>query len=547
MQTEWPQPVADLILRGGSVIDGTGAPTFTADVAVDNDRISAVGDLSAMTAARVIDVSGLTVAPGLIDTHAHSDGVLLRDPVHAHGLVQGVTTECITQDGLSYALLSDEQLDSYGRYIAGLYGPPPRGLDVSTMSAFLSHYDGKGCNVVALAPHGPVRLESVGFADVPLEGAGLAAAERMVAEAMEQGAVGFSTGLSYYPNSYSDTDELVALNRVVARYGGVYVTHIRNHNDDRAPDGSGIVEAMNIGRRTGVKVHISHYRTFPSNAGQIDSIMSEVDRAKAEGVDVTLECYPYAAAATVPGYFLRGECHIGGVDRLLERLRDLAWRDRLVDSLEHLFPGRSDAAAWTWIGADQFKHLQGRSFADSAALLQMSVSEMMLAVMRESGLQCGFRDAAPTSGVVTRQIEADVIALLSRDDYMVGSDGIPFEEGLPHPRAYGTFPRILGRLRRRLGVSLEHLVRSMTSLPAERFGLADRGVLAVGKFADLVVFDAGIVTDTAEFHDPRTPPVGIPYVLVNGQVAVDAGQATGALGGRALSSSYSTTPSMISC
>ena len=526
--------MADLILRGGTLIDGSGAPAVRADVAIDGDRISAVGDLSGMSAAREIDASGLTVSPGFIDTHAHSDGVLLREPIHAHGLLQGVTTEFITQDGLSYALLSDENLDSYGRYIAGLYGPPPIDLDVSTMDAFRAHYDGKGCNVAVLAPHGPVRLESVGFEDAPLEGAGLSTAERMVAEAMEQGATGFSTGLSYYPNSYSDTEELVALNRVVAAYGGVYVTHIRNHNDDRAPDGSGIVEAMNIGRRSGVKVHISHYRTFPSNAGDIDSIMSEVDRAKADGVDVTLECYPYAAAATVPGYFLRGECHVGGVDRLLERLGDPAWRNRLVDSLEHLFPGRNDLAAWTWIGAERLKHLEGVSFADAAALMGTSVSEMTLTVMQESGLRCGFRDGLPSSASLVRQVEADVIALLSRDDYMVGSDGIPFDEGVPHPRAYGTFPRVLGRLRRRLGVSLEHLVRGMTSLPARRFGLPDRGVVAEGQFADLVAFDAEQMIDTADFNDPRTPPAGIPFVIVNGQIAVDGGRSTGVLAGRSI-------------
>ncbi len=526
--------MANLMLRGGTVVDGSGAPAFRADVAIDGDRISAIGDLSAQTAAREIDASGLTITPGFIDTHAHSDGVLLRDPVHAHGLVQGVTTEFITQDGLSYALLSKENLESYGRYIAGLYGPPPVDLDMSTMSSFRSHYDGKGCNVAVQAPHGPVRLESVGFADVPLAGAGLATAERMVAEAMEQGATGFSTGLSYYPNSYSNTDELVALNKVVAKYDGVYVTHIRNHNDDRAPDGSGIVEAMNIGRRSGAKVHISHYRTFPSNAGDIDSIMSEVDRAKLDGVDVTLECYPYAAAATVPGYFLRGECHVGGIDRLLERLGDPAWHNRLTDSLENLFPGRNDAACWTWIGAEHLKHLEGVSFAEAAAQMGLTVSEMTLTVMRESGLQCGFRDAMPASPSVARQVEADVIALLSRDDYMVGSDGIPFDEGIPHPRAYGTFPRIVGRLRRRTGASLEHLVRGMTSLPASRFGLTDRGQVAEGWFADLVAFDADAVIDTADFADPRTSPAGIPYVLVNGEVAIDQGRPTGALAGRSI-------------
>ena len=236
----------------------------------------------------------------------------------------------------------------------------------------------------------------------------------------------------------------------------------------------------------------------------------------------------------MPGYFLRGECHVGGIDRLLERLGDPAWRERLVDSLEGLFPGRNDAAIWTWIGAKHLKHLEGLSFAEAAAQMRMPVSGMMLKVMRESGLQCGFRDAMPASPSVARQVEADVIALLSRDDYMVGSDGIPFDEGVPHPRAYGTFPKIVGRLRRRTGVSLEHLVRGMTSLPASRFGLTDRGVVAEGKFADLAVFDAETVTDTADFNDPRTPPAGIPYVTVNGRVAVDRGRPTGVLAGRSI-------------
>ena len=174
------------------------------------------------------------------------------------------------------------------------------------------------------------------------------------------------------------------------------------------------------------------------------------------------------------------------------------------------------------------------SFGDAATLMGTSVTEMTLTVMRESGMQCGFRDGLPASASLVRQVEADVVALLSRDDYMVGSDGIPFDEGIPHPRAYGTFPRILGRLRRRLGVSLEHLVRGMTSLPCERFGLTDRGVVAEGKFADLVVFDAETIIDTADFTDPRTPPAGIPYVLVNGQVAVDRGRPTGVLAGRSI-------------
>ena len=530
--------MTDLILRGGTLINGTGAPARPADVAVTADRISAIGDLSALTAAREIDAAGLVVAPGLIDTHAHSDGILLHEPIHAHGLLQGVTTEFITQDGLSYAPLPPDLAAMYSRYLAGLYGPPPPpDLDMSTMAAFRSHYDGKGCNVAVLVPHGPVRLASVGFDDVPLRGDALSRAQDLVAAGIDDGATGFSTGLSYYPNSYSDSDELTALNDIVAARGGVYVTHVRNHNDDRAPDGSGITEALNIGRRSGVKVHISHYRTHPANAGGVNDLMAEVDRAKADGVDVTLECYPYAAAATVPGYFLSGPCHVGGRDALLQRLGDPAWRPRLIDSLDNLFAGRIDNAVWTWIG-DGPRDLEGVSFADAAASRGATISEMVIDVMRESGMACGFRDGMPPSPSVARQVEADVMALLSRDDYMVGSDGIPFLDGAPHPRAYGTFPRIIGRLQRRLadrgGPTLEHLIRGMTSLPAQRFGLTDRGIVQEGAFADLAVFNPDTVIDTATFEDPKTAPAGIPYVVVNGTLAVDHGRPTGALAGRSL-------------
>lgn len=525
----------DLIIRGAQLIDGSGADARSADIAVDGDRISAIGDLGGQTAACEIDAAGLTVTPGFIDTHAHSDGILLHEPQHASGLLQGVTTEIITQDGLSYAPLSAENLASYGRYLAGLLGPPPTDLDMSSIAAMREHYQDKGCNVAVLAPHGPIRLSSVGFRDVPLVGDALAEAQRLIAESIEQGALGFSTGLSYYPNSYSDTEELVALNQTVAAHGGVYVVHVRNHNDDRAPGGTGITEALEIGRRTGVPVHVSHYRTHPNNAGRVAELMAEIDEAKGDGVDVTLETYPYAAAATVPGYFLAGEFHEGGVDALLERLADAELRPRLLESMRTLFPGALEGSAWTWINHPNLRRFEGVAMAEAAASQSLSVEEHVLEVMLESGLACGFCYLPPASVTVTRQIEADVMALLRRPDYTVGSDGIPFTDGMPHPRAYGTFPRILGRLRRRhTTIPFEHLVRGMTGLSAERFKITDRGLLREGAFADIAVFNADTLIDGASFEDPKAPPAGMEYVIVNGQIAVERGKVTGALAGRAV-------------
>jgi N-acyl-D-amino-acid deacylase len=523
--------MADVLLRGGLVVDGSGAPSRQADVAIEGERVSAIGDLASMTAAVDVDASGLVVAPGFVDTHAHSDGVLLWDPQHANGVQQGITTEIIAQDGLSYAPLGAEDFRMYRRYLSGLLGLPPDDLDMSSIAAAREHYDGKACNVVQLVPHGAVRISTAGFHDTPLRGDLLATADGIVRQGIADGARGFSTGLSYYPNSYSDSDELIALNTAVAEAGGVYVVHVRNHNDDRAPYGSGITEALEIGRRSGVKVHVSHYRTQPSTAGEVEELMTEIDAAKQDGVDVSLECYPYPAGSTVPGYFLPGEFHEGGPDAMLARLDTPEGRKAAIDAIGSLFPGALEGAAWTWLASEANKGLGGMSFADVAAQRGVSIEEMTVDVMIEERLACGFRYIPPSSIAIWRQVEADVMALLARDDYMIGSDSIPLGE-TPHPRAYGTFPRVVGRLRRRLGYSLEQVVNRVTGLPASRFGLTDRGVLREGAFADIVVFDADQIADLASFEDPTAPPVGIPHVLVNGTFVVRDGGLTGALPGR---------------
>jgi N-acyl-D-amino-acid deacylase len=527
--------VFDILISGGTIVDGTGKPGYRADLGVKGKRISAIGDLGDAIAARVIDATGLVVSPGFIDTHAHSDGALLMDPQHANGLRQGITTEVLDQDGLSYAPLSPEDYRMYRWYLSGLLGLPPEDLDMSSIAAFLGNYHRKvAINVVALVPHGAIRISAVGFKDVPLRGQKLEKAKRLVSEGIEQGARGFATGMSYYPNSYSDTAELIELNRVVARMGGVYVTHLRNHETDRGFEGGGVAEALEIGRRSGVKVHFSHYRTSAPNAGKVAEIMTDIDRAKREGVDITLECYPYPVGSSFPLSYFFGDFHEGGPKAILQRLSDRAQRAKYVRQIEEM--NRESGMAensWTFIGVDTHKDLEGMYFRDVAAQRGVSIAEMICDVLLETELKCGFRGAPPQSTRLWRRVEEDVMSLLARPDYMIGSDSIPLGS-LCHPRAYGTFPRVVGRLRRRHGYRLEQVVQRVTQNPAERFQLKGRGVLKKGSFADIVVFNPGTIADLSSFEDPRVHPVGIPHVVVNGKVAVDHERCTGVLAGEAL-------------
>jgi N-acyl-D-amino-acid deacylase len=368
---------------------------------------------------------------------------------------------------------------------------------------------------------------------VPLTAKELDRAKSLVRESMEQGACGFATGLSYYPQSYSNTEELVELCSVVAEFGLPLSIHLRNHNVERAFGGGGVAEAIEVGRRSGVKVHFEHYRTQAGSAGDLESLLEPIDAAKAEGLDITLETYPYPVGSSFPQSFFPGWVHEGGPHKLLERLADPALRDRIVTEMAKVMYGRPAGNVWTWAASEKNAHLPGVLFEEAAKTRGVSPEEMVCDVMVEEELTCGFRGAPPHSTRVWRQIEADVMALLARPDYMVGSDAIPVGQ-LPHPRAYGCFPRVVGRLRRRFGYPLEQVIQRVTQNPAERFGLKGRGVLKKGSFADIALFDPERVTDRSSFEDPKVFPEGIPFVVVNGKVAVDHERVTGVLAGEAV-------------
>ena len=523
----------DVLITGGTIVDGTGAPGYRGDVGISGERIEAIGDLSAAGAKRIIDASGHVVTPGFIDTHVHSDGVLLVDHQHAPGLRQGITTEILGQDGLSYAPLSPENYRLYRRYLGGILGNPPEDLDMSSVASFRSHYHKKcAVNTAYLVAHGAVRTETVGFRDVPLVGEPLEKAKRLVREGIEQGAVGFATGMSYHPNSWSDTTELIELCTAARESGGVYVTHLRNVNTDRAFGGGGVPEALEIGRRSGIGVHFSHTRTSADNAGKVGELMSEIDKAKAEGVDCTLELYPYPSGSSLALSNLPSYANDGGPDAMIRRLKDPEERRKLVDSLESSQRRPIDETVISY--APKNSHLEGMALRDIAEDRGDSLGETLCDLLVEEDLQVGFWLTPPVSVAVWGQLARDVLELLSRPDYMVGSDSVP-TGSMPHPRRYGTFPRLLGRLRRRFGVlTLEQMVQRMTDNAARRFGLTDRGRIEKKYFADVVVFDPEHIIDNATYDDPHQFPSGIPHVLVNGQVAVDHERCTGVLAGQAV-------------
>ncbi|MBM3935412.1 MAG: D-aminoacylase [SAR202 cluster bacterium] len=525
----------DFIITGGTVVDGTGAPGYRADVGITGEKITAIGDLSQAAAKRIINANGLTVSPGFIDTHTHSDAALLIDPQHPEGLRQGITTELLGQDGLSYAPLSPENYRAYSRYLSGILGTPPPDLDMSSVAAFRSHYHKKcAINVAYPISHGAVRLETCGFADIPMTGERMEKAKRLIREGMEQGAIGLATGMSYHPQAWSDTAELIELCKVIAEYGGVYQTHLRDVNTDRAFGGGGIPEALEIGRRSGVKVHFSHHRTSAANAGKVKERLELIVKAQAEGVDCTMELYPYPTGSTFPLSFLPSYAHEGGPDGIRKRLANPVERKKLADYLTNQTHRYVPEAVLSYL-PNKNTALEGMSMPKVVEMRGgISSGEALLQILEEEDFEVGYWGTPPDDIKVWRQLSRDFVEFLSRPDYMVGSDSIHFGS-TPHPRGWGTFPRFLGRLRRQFNtISLEQMVQRVTDNPARRFGLKSRGRIEKGYFADIVVFDADRMIDTATYDDAKQYPVGIPFVLVNGQVAVDNERCTGVYAGQAV-------------
>jgi N-acyl-D-amino-acid deacylase len=523
----------DLLIRGGRVIDGAGNPWFAADVGIAGDRIAVVGRLGDETASRVIDADGLFVCPGFVDMHTHSDLQLLANPAHEPKVHQGVTLEVLGQDGLSYAPVTDAVLEQLRSQLAG-WNDDPEGFDWSwrTVGEYLDRLDGGiAVNAAYLVPHGTLRMIAMGLDDRAPTDAELARMKQLLAEGLAQGAVGLSSGLTYTPGMYADDDELVELCGVLRELGGYYCPHHRNY-------GLRALEAyracIEIARRAGVPLHLAHaHLGYEVNRGRAPELLAMIDEARGDGVDITLDTYPYLAGATYLHAFLPSWVHTGGSAATIGRLQDPELRERLRVEMEEEGSDGFHEIPIDWaivvIGNARRPGNErwiGRSVADAAAAAEARPIDFLCELLVEEELG--------TSCVAHIGNEENVRTIMTHPVHTAGSDGILVGDR-PHPRSYGTFPRYLAVYVRELGVlTWEQAIRKLTSLPAQRLGFGDRGLLRPGMAADVVCFDPESVRDTATYEEPRRLPDGIPFVICNGRLTVDDGRRTDELPGRAL-------------
>lgn len=505
-------PDFDLILANGTVLDGTGSDGFPADVGVRDGIIAEIGDLDGRSTVRRLDVRGHVVAPGFIDPHTHSRGTIFEIPTADNFIRQGVTTLVEGNDG----------------------GSP---LDLANWYDSLAHAGGTAPNFAMFVGHGSIRSDAIGSDDrapTPME---MAAMKERVATAMREGALGLSTGLFYLPGSFATTEEVIELARVAGEAGGIYISHMRDEGDGVFES---VRETIRIGREAGIPVQMTHHKIGAwRNFGRAAESIALIFEARAAGVDITFDQYPYTASSTSLSSIIPRWAQEGG--RLEERLADAGTRRRIVADmdawLEMRFAGDPSKIQLVSCGFEEGRaeafpeEMSGLTLLDVLAARDMDgtggVADLILEI-----------DQAGGCGAIFHAFHEDDVQLLMRSEFgMIGSDGslVHFGRASPHPRGYGTFPRVLGHYSRDLGVlSLPEAVRRMTSAPADRLGFTDRGRVEPGRVADLVVFDPSTVIDRATFADPHQYPVGIPHVFVAGVAIVLDGAVTGARPGRVL-------------
>lgn len=497
----------DLIIHHGRIVDGSGNPWFLGDIGIRDGRIARLGDLSGATAPQVIDAKQRIVAPGFVDVHTHVEESIIKHPTADNFIYDGVTSIISGNCGNSKTDL------------AAYFGELRK--------------TGIALNLGTLVGHNSVRRAVMGMEDRAPTPEEMAQMEALVARAMEEGAVGLSTGLIYTPGTYAQTDEVAGLAKVAARYGGLYATHMRNEGDKVL---DAINEALTIGREAALPVEISHFKVSNKRFwGQSRRMLEMVEQARRQGLDVTVDQYPYTASSTSLNVLLPSWALAGGMEKLKERLNDPAMRKRIaaemkerirkVGGRKHLDYARVARAEWD-------PSLEGKTITD---------------ITREKGRRAKLEqeietvlEMAPrghTQMVYHGMSEEDVGRIMQYANTMIASDAgvIEMGQGKPHPRAYGTNARVLGRYAREKGLlRLEDAIRKMTSLPAQRFRIYDRGLLREGMWADIVIFDEGEVADLATFEQPHANARGLAYVLVNGQLVLAEGRHTQALPGKIL-------------
>lgn len=522
----------DVLIRNALVYDGSGGRPHRCDLAVGAGVILSMAESLPIRATEVIDAEGLAVAPGFIDMHSHSDEAFAVEPRADSKIRQGVTTEVIGNCGFSAAPLEGAILDEWRARLRDRFRAA---VPWRSVGEYLFHLQslGLGANCIALVGHGNLRRIAVGDTNRPASPDERALMAHLLAKALEDGAWGVSSGLIYVPSCFADTDELSELARVAQARGGLYASHIRGEGDTLE---AAVEEAIAIGRAAGVTVEVSHHKASGvANWGKVERTLARMAQARAEGVRVFCDQYPYAASSTGLDAMLPTWVREGGRERMVERLLDFDQRARVRRALQDHPYGD-----WSRVQIARVRHrqgvnraLEGKNLAQAARVLGKSGEDVVMDLLVE--------EAGEVSAVYFSMCDDDVDRVMRDPHTAVGSDAAACQAegrlagGVPHPRAYGTFPRLLGRYARDKGVlSLEEAIHRMTGMPAKRLGLPDRGVIREEAWADLVIFDAERIHDTAAFTDPHRYPEGIEHVLVNGRFVVRDGQPTGDLPGRVL-------------
>ncbi len=527
----------DLVITNGHIVDGTGSPWYSGDIGIRDGRIAAIGNLSSAARKRTVDAKGKVVAPGFVDMLGQSETTILVDPRLPSKIYQGITTE-ITGEGGSAAPLNDAIIANdrpgYEHYKIN--------PDWRTFRQYFSRLEkqGMGINLASYVGATQVRRMVLGDADVQPTPEQLEKMKALVREAMRDGAVGVSTSLMYAPAPYAKTEELIALASEASKFGGIYATHMRNESDSVLES---IDEAVRIGREARIPVEIWHFKVAgKANFGRMPQLVTRVNKARAEGVDVEADTYAYTAWFNSMSAFVPAWAHDGGDAKLIERLKDPATRARIRKEMET--PSKDWDNEWDEISGPQdvmisvvqnptLKKFQGKRLTEVAKILNKDPMDTLFDLLIE--------DKAFTDCAVFGMSEPDVALALQQPWVSIDNDssgtspeGILGEEH-PHPRAYGTFPRILRKyVREEKKLTLEEAIRKFSALPAQRMRLTDRGVLKQGMWADLVVFDPETVRDLATFDDPNRLSEGMAYVLINGIPVIENGKMTGALPGKVL-------------
>ena len=523
----------DIVIKNGKIIDGTGNPGFYADIGIFSGKIKKIGDIkNDVKALKTIDVEGKVVCPGFIDIHSHSDYTIPFDPMVVSTIHQGITTLVVGMCGASLAPVNPDKKELFEKEFS-LSAPPGEKYNVTwkTFSEYIDEMEKLGCssNVVHVMGFGMIRLATMGYENRRPAKEDMEKMKGYIRNGMEAGAFGISTGLIYTPQVYADTEEVIEIAKEVAKYNGLYFSHIRNEGHKVIES---IKEVINIVKQSGCKGgQIAHHKVSgKANWGLSKETLKLIEETNAAGISLTCDQYPYNRGATSLITLLPPWVHEGGMEKLVERLKDPKVKEKIK---QDMYEGTSYESFVKNIGWDCV-YISSLETEKWSVYIGKSLAE----ITRELGSEDAFEilceilidEEAKGSMTVESMSEEDIKRIMTGKYTMVGTDGAaipltgPLSYGKPHPRYFGTFPRILGKyVREEKVMSLETAIRKMTSFPAQRLGLFDRGIIRENNWADIVIFNPETIIDKATFLDPHHHSIGIEYVLVNGQIVLEKG------------------------